>query len=200
DLISALGTLAEDAACQARARNLYAQYEKDGGAVDRNLVPALVAICAHTGGENDYERFFARFKSAQTPQEEMRYLFALAGFRQKPLIARTLELTINGEVRTQNAPYLMRSLLLNKDAREEAWKFMKSHWQQMTGLYPDNSIPRMCEGIVGLVSRELEADARRFFEQHPVRQGAKQIEQHLERLAIAVACRERWNHLLRGSP
>ena len=197
ELINALGTVAEDKACQQRARELYAQYEKDPTSVERNLTPALVSIVAHTGTSADYEKFYSRFKNAQTPQEETRYLFALGGFRQPDLIDRTLQMTINGEVRTQNAPYLMRGILLNKDAREKAWSFMKAHWEEMLRRYPDNSIPRMCEGIVGLATPELEADVRDFFARHPVKQGAKQMEQHLERLRIAVSCKERWKDLLR---
>ena len=198
DLINALGTVAEDRACQQRARELYGQYEKDPVSVERNLVPALVSIVAHTGTDADYDKFYSRFKNAQTPQEETRYLFALGAFRQPDLIDRTLQMTISGEVRTQNAPYLMRGILLNKDARAKAWSFMKEHWNEMLNKYPDNSIPRMCEGIIGLVTPELEADVREFFSRHPVKQGAKQIEQHLERLRIAFACRERWKDLLRA--
>jgi puromycin-sensitive aminopeptidase len=123
-------------------------------------------------------------------------LFALAAFRPMELIERTLKMTLSGEVRTQNSPYLMRSILLNKDAREKAWVFLKTHWEEMTRQYPDNAIPRMCEGIIGLVSPELEKDVKRFFSDHPVKQGAKQMEQHLERLHIAVRCQERWKDLL----
>ncbi|HXV80697.1 MAG TPA: M1 family metallopeptidase [Candidatus Binatia bacterium] len=198
ELINALGTVGADQACQQRARQLYGQYENDPTSVERNLVPALVSIVAHTGTTADYEKFYSRFKNAQTPQEETRYLFALGAFRHPDLIDRTLQMTLNGEVRTQNAPYLLRGILLNKDAREKAWSFMEEHWDEMLAKYPDNSIPRLCEGIVGLVTHELEAAVRRFFTQHPVKQGAKQIEQHLERLRIAVACKERWKDLLRG--
>jgi puromycin-sensitive aminopeptidase len=197
ELINALGTVAEDKTCQQRARELFAQYEKEPESVERNLVPALVSIVAHTGGADDYEQFHAKFKNASTPQEETRYLFALASFRQNDLIDHTLQMTINGEVRTQNAPYLMRGLLLNKDGRERAWSFMKAHWEEMLRQYPDNSIPRMCDGIIGLVTADLERDVRDFFARHPVKQGAKQMEQHLERLRIAVACKERWKDLLR---
>ena len=37
-----------------------------------------------------------------------------------------------------------------------------------------------------------------FSRSHPVKQGAKQMEQHLERLRIAVACKKRWRDLLRS--
>jgi puromycin-sensitive aminopeptidase len=198
DLIGALGTVAEDKACQERAKELYAQYEKDPDTVDRNLIPALIAIVAHTGGSTEYEKFYGKFKTAQTPQEETRYLFALANFRVPKLIDRTLDLTINGGVRTQNSPYLMRGILLNKHARDRAWSFMKAHWDEMLRQYPDNSIPRMCEGIIGLVTAELEKDVRGFFAEHPVKQGTKQMEQHLERLRVAVICKDRWKGVLRS--
>ncbi len=198
DLIGALGTVADDKATQERARELFTAHEKDADGVDRNLIPALVAIVAHTGREADYEKFFTKFKNAQTPQEETRYLFALANFRNAQLIDRTLELTLNGEVRTQNAPYLMRGILLNRHARDKAWPFLKARWDDMVRQYPDNSIPRMCEGIIGLVTSELEADVKDFFSKHSVKQGTKQMEQHLERLRVAVACKERWRDLLRS--
>jgi puromycin-sensitive aminopeptidase len=198
ELIAVLGTVAEDKACQERAREFYTQYEKAPDSVDRNLVPALISIVAHTGGSTEYEKFYGKFKTAQTPQEETRYLFALANFRMPELIDRTLDLTINGEVRTQNSPYLMRGILLNKRARERAWSFMKAHWDEMLRQYPDNSIPRMCEGIIGLVTAKLEKDVREFLAKHPVKQGAKQMEQHLERLGVAVICKDRWQSLLRS--
>ncbi len=61
----------------------------------------------------------------------------------------------------------------------------------MLRQYPDNSIVRMCEGITALVTPQLEADVRAFFATHPVKQGAKTLEQHLEKLHIAVICQQR---------
>ena len=112
-------------------------------------------------------------------------------FRQPELLQQTIMMTVNGEVRTQNAPYLMRSLLLNTDEREHSWAFLKQNWDEMLKQYPDNSIVRMCEGITTLVTVELEADVQQFFAEHPVKQGTKTMEQHLEKLRIAVACKQR---------
>lgn len=192
DLIGALGTVAQDADCQRRARELFAEHESAPEKINRNLVPALIAIVAHTGSATDYEKFYNRFKTAATPQDETRYLFALANFPVPELIDRTLQLTLSGEVRTQNAPYLMRGVLLNRRARRRAWEFLKAHWDAMVRHYPDNAIPRMCEGIIGLAEPDLQADASAFFSDHRVKHGLKQMEQHLERLRVAVLCGERW--------
>jgi puromycin-sensitive aminopeptidase len=191
ELIGALGTLGDDKTIQAEARTRFAQYKQNPASVDRNVVPALVSILAASGGAAEYEEFTANFKAAKTPQEETRYLFALAAFRPADLFERTLQLTLNGEVRTQNAPYLMRSILLNTEQRERAWAFLKANWDEMGRQYPDNSIVRMCEGIASLVSAELEAEVNEFFASHPVKQGEKTMQQHLERLRVAVAAKQR---------
>ena len=191
ELLSALGTLGADTATQAQARALYTQYQADRNAVDRNLVPALVSILAHTGDAAVYDEFRQISHNAATPQEEQRYQFALAGFRQPDLLARTLDMTLNGEVRTQNAPYLMRSLLMNTEGRERAWHFLQDRWDEMLEKFPEVSIVRMCEGITALATPALEAQVKAFFADHPVPHAGKMMEQHLEKLHVAVACQQR---------
>jgi len=100
-----------------------------------------------------------------------------------------MEMTLDGEVRTQNAPYRMDSLRLNTSSGYEAWYYVRSHGDEMTREYPDNALPRMCEGVVSLLDREEEV--KQFFQEHRVRLGGKIIDQHLERLAIAVNFRRR---------
>ncbi|MBI5627882.1 MAG: ERAP1-like C-terminal domain-containing protein, partial [Candidatus Rokubacteria bacterium] len=162
------------------------------GAVDPNVLPALVAILAHAGGEVEYAEFVEKFKSARTPQEEQRYLYSLAGFRGATELSRTLEKTINGEVRAQDAPFLVRTLLTSVYAREPAWEFVKANWATMERHFPAKSgLRRMCEGITALATPELEADVKEFFASRKIDLGGKALEQYLEQLRVAVAFRAR---------
>jgi len=188
-ILGTLGTLGADTACRDRARELYANYRQDASSVDRNLVPALISIIAYSGNAAEYREFKDNFKAARTPQEEQRYLFSLASFRHPELLRATMDMTLGDEVRTQNAPYLMHSLLYNTVCREEAWRFLKRNWDKMIERYPENSIPRMCEGVITLAT--LEDDVREFFATHKVKQAGKTIDQHLERLRVAVDLRKR---------
>ncbi|HJU11966.1 MAG TPA: M1 family metallopeptidase [Candidatus Binataceae bacterium] len=188
-LLGTLGTLGEDQEVQTRARNVYAEWSSDLAHADRDLMPHLINILAYTGDRARYQEFKQNFKNARTPQEEQRYLFSLANFRNPELLRATMEMTLNGEVRTQNAPFLMHSLLANPVSRYEAWDFVCKNWEAMIQKYPDSALPRMCEGVSGLLDRQQEVNA--FFEQHKPRLGQKIIEQHLERLAVAVAFRNR---------
>src|SRR4030095_4985176 len=128
---------------------------------------------------------------ATTPQEEQRYLYALTAFPQPELITQTLERTVNGEIRTQDAPFVVRSLLMTVPAREPAWEFVKKQWDTMDRLYPKHGLRRMAEGVTGLITPELEADVHRFFQERRIDLGATGREQSREQLRLAVAMRER---------
>ena len=198
DLLRTLGTLGNDTAVQERARALYARYREDETAVDPDVLPALIAIVAAAGGESEYDEFLQRFKVARTPQEEQRYLYALAGFRQPDLLRRTLEKTTNGEVRSQDAPFLMRALLVGVYSRALAWEYLKTHWETMARQYPGSAYRRMYEGVTALVSAQWELDVRDFFSTRKIVLGGKTLEQYLEQLRIAVRFQERESAALAG--
>jgi puromycin-sensitive aminopeptidase len=191
DAIRALGILGNDAAIQARAAERYAAHQGGGTPVDQNVLPALIAVLAHVGDAARYEEFHQAFRAATTPQEEQRYLYALAGFRPRPLVEQTLARTISGEIRTQDAPFVVRSMLMMVHSREIAWDFLRANWDAMDRLYPKHGLRRLAEGVIGLATPELEQSVHAFFAERKVDFGGKTLEQYLEQLRIAVTLRAR---------
>ena len=186
EILRTMGTLGNDPEVQQEARRWYAA-DRGMSGLDPSMLTAVISIVAHTGGHAEYDEFLSRFKAADTPQEEQRYLRALAGFRLPDLIRRTLDLSIDGQVRTQDAPFLVRDLLMGVHSRELAWAFVKEHWEGMGRLYPSQTgLRRLCEGIPGLATPALELDVRAFFASRRVSLGGKALEQCLEQLRIAV--------------
>jgi puromycin-sensitive aminopeptidase len=198
ELLGALGKLGNDPAVQQEAPVRYQRYRTDPTAEDPNVVPALVTILAHTGNQARYEEFSERYRTAATPQEERRYLFSLAAFQSPSLLARTLARTINGEIRTQDAPFIVSSVLTSVYGRELAWNFVKANWDEMDRRFPKQGLRRMCGGIVGLATPDLERDVRHFFASRKIDLGGKTLEQYLEQLRIAVVFREREGEKLKG--
>jgi puromycin-sensitive aminopeptidase len=196
ELIGAFGRLGNDQATQAHAAELYAASRKEPAAVDPNLFPALVSILAFTGDAARYDEFAARFQSAATPQEERRYLFSLAMFRQPSLLERTLAKTLNGEIRTQDAPFMVSAVMSNVYGREQGWRFMKSNWDVLDRRFPKQGLRRMCGGITALAKPDLERDVRQFFEARKIDLGGKTLEQYLEQLRIGVSFGERFGRSL----
>ena len=115
----------------------------------------------------------------------------LASFPGEGEFQNTLGMCLNGEVRSQDAPYLAGGAMFNRHHGFTAWKFIKSHWDEMLEMYPDNSIVRMVSGVQALSKPEQAGDVKEFFATHSVPTGQLTLEQHLERLDVNVASRER---------
>lgn len=197
ELIGALGRLGNDSATQTRAAELYQSSRQHPKSVDPNLLPAIVSILAFTGDAKRYQEFTDRFKTATTPQEERRYLFSLASFRQPALLERTLAKTLNGEIRVQDAPFIISAVMSSVYGREQGWEFVKTNWEQLDQRFPKQGIRRMCGGITGLCEPELERDVREFFSTRTIDLGGKTLDQYLEQLRITVSFQERAGKELR---
>ena len=152
-IIGALGTLGEDAEVQTKASEMFDRFMNDRASVSTDIAPALVSILAHNGGDDRYSSFVHEFKSAATPQEEDRFMYALAVFRHEKLLKQTLEKTLNGEVRTQNAPYLVRNVMLNPFGRKVSWDFLTENSPKIKETFPEVSLTRMFEGVTGFVEK-----------------------------------------------
>jgi puromycin-sensitive aminopeptidase len=153
-----------------------------------------VTVLAESASAEDatarFDLFWDRHLKAATPQEEIRYLFALARFHDDESFERLLDSSL-GAVRTQNAPLLLRIALQNRTHGARAWDFMAEHWSTINEKYPSNGIPRMLEGIVALSQPDVANRVQAFFREHEVPQGTQTIAQHLERQRVHVALRER---------
>ena len=156
---------------------------------DPAVAAAALSVAARHGDSGDFRRIRGRYETAPDPQSEQRHLAALADFRDPDLVASILAGTLDGAVRTQDGPYLVRRALLNPDAR--AWAFVTGRWEDLVLAFPSNSVAPMLEGVVALDGPGQAEDVRRFLASHPVPQGAKQIAQHLERLDVNAAFRRR---------
>ncbi|MBA3994376.1 MAG: peptidase [Cyanobacteria bacterium DS2.3.42] len=198
-LFTCAGTMGENEEVIAQAEILYGKYKKSRTSVSPALAAAAVSVLAYNGDEAQYKDFAQQFKKATTPQEEERFMYALAGFREKEILAKTLEKTLNGEIRTQNAPYVVRAVMLNPWGRELGWNFMKENWDKMIKVFPEVMITRMCEGVTGLISEDLLLEVQGHFEQNEVKQGHRTISQHLEKLAVSVYFKARERQTLERS-
>lgn len=190
-LIRSLAVTGNDQSARDQARSLHARYLEDPGSIDANVAAAVTGVVANAGSDLDYDTFLQRFKSPLDPQEEQRYLRTLVGFPNAEQMSRTLTMTLNGEIRTQDAPYLLAGCMVNRENGPQAWKFIKENWDTINETFPSNSIVRMLSGVRSLSKSELAEDILAFFEEHEVPQGALTLSQHLERLRINVNLRER---------
>ncbi len=185
-LVATLGTIGHDEAVRSAAASRFDAAQGGGAPLDPNLESAVLAVVADQRRAGDYEAFYARYQSATTPQEEQRYLSALASFPDVALGTRTFELALR-EVRTQDAPYLTVGLLTNRVAGPAVFEQLAEHWDEALERFPFNSHSRMLQGIRTMCTDA--AFARRiteFLGAHPLASGQRSVDQAIERLWINV--------------
>ncbi len=185
------GGLGANEVLRQQAVAVHDRYLADASSVEPDVAAAAVQLIAAAGTDGGYEVVLERYRAATSPTEEQRYLAALAGFPTTGQAQRTLELALSDGVRTQDAPFLLASLLLNRSVGPQAWDFVKEHWDTISARFPSNITPRILGGITVLSTPELAADVRAFVAAHPLPQARKQIDQHLERLEVNLAFRRR---------
>ncbi|MGH9074429.1 MAG: ERAP1-like C-terminal domain-containing protein, partial [Acidimicrobiales bacterium] len=139
-----------------------------------------------------------RYRKPSNPQEENRYLYALAAFEQPELARRTYDLATS-EVRTQNAPFVLQLLVANRLNGPTTWERITADWDELVERFPANILPRMLDGVRTLCrTPEQAAAVAAFVNHHPLPAGGRTVEQILERLEVNVAFGQRVGPALAG--
>ncbi len=136
-LIGTLGTTGQDADVIAKSRAALDRALSGGAALDSTVAGAVVTTAAIHGDVKLFDALATASDRAESPEEQYRYLFALAAFRDPALVDRGLERSLTSQIRTQDTVLYLSRFLFNPTARPRAWAFIKEHW---TALEPKVTI------------------------------------------------------------
>jgi puromycin-sensitive aminopeptidase len=187
-VIAALGGVARVEAIRTAARQRLERYLIDRASLDPNLASVVVGLAARDGDAALYERYLERKRSAATdPEEEQRFLLALAAFEVPALIQRTLEFALGTEVRSQDRTFLLAGLLGRRAARRAAWDFVRAHWEQLMKLMDPMLLQSLIRGLGQLTFEPVATQVREFLAPRATEETRETIAQVTEHLAIDAA-------------
>jgi len=191
DLIRAMGTLANDLEIQHEAQRTVAEGRRDPQLVEASIMAAALDVVASIGDEADFNDYLMSFREVTNPQEQLRYLYAMADFPDDALLSRVRQMILDGEVRSQNAPFWLRRSLLQRANGRSSWEFIQQNWDQLTELLASSAVVRMIEGIAVLTDPGEPEAAAAFFAANPLPQSAQTLAQILERQRVNAALHQR---------
>jgi len=198
-MISALGTIGEDVEVRQRADALFAMARAGTSSLPPDSASAVLGVVASSGGAAQFDAFVDAYRHPETPQEEIRYLMALTGFRDDELAGRAFDMAMT-EVRTQNAPFFISALLANRFTGAGTWARVVDHWDEILARLPAANLSSMLSGVRSLCREARIAESvAEFLHGHPVAVGQRSVAQTLERLSINVAFAERMRVEARGA-
>ncbi|MCB0970880.1 MAG: M1 family metallopeptidase, partial [Acidimicrobiales bacterium] len=190
-LFEARARTGADEACQAQAEAHFVALGEDPGAISADLADAVVRVVAATADQARWDELRERAARARTAQDRLRHQGALADSDQPELVLAFCRLCLTDEVRTQDAPFLLRRALTNRHAAADVWAFVAERWGEITERFPSSTIPRLLDGIRSMADRELATEIAAFLDAEPPAQGATVVRQHRERMWVTVALADR---------
>lgn len=182
-VIDVLGTTAEDPDVIAQARSALDRSLAGGPGLDPTLAGAVVRTAASHGDAKLFDALTAAADRATSPEDQYRYLNALADFRDPALIDRGLQRALSPAMRSQDAAVYLAAFLRNPAARDRAWAFVKQHWP---ALEPKVTIVGGDTRIVAALGSFCDARSRdditSFFAVHTLPGAVRTLEQTIERV------------------
>ena len=190
-LISALGTYGQDPDVVEQARTALDRSLAGGAPLEPTVAGAIVRAAATHGDAKLFDALAAAADGATAPEDQYRYLFALADFPDPALIRRGLERSISPQLRTQDTAIYLGRFFGNAHAINLAWAFVKEHW---TVLEPKVTIAGSDVNLTHALGAFCDARSRdevaAFFAAHPLPGAARTLTQTLEQITNCIALRE----------
>jgi puromycin-sensitive aminopeptidase len=186
-----LGLVGRDEAVTTEATERFRRFPYDPDALAPDLVAVAARIAVGTGDEDMWTTVLGRYRETDVPQDKIRYLFALAETPEVDLLRRTLDLCLTADVRSQDAPFLIASVLQNRHGATMGWSWVEEHWPVLKERFPSGLLARVLEGVTTIVDADPAARVRAFCAANEMPLTGLRMDQVLERLDLNVALARR---------
>jgi len=190
-LVSLLGLFGRDPEVTEPAAARFGRYLADGSGLAPDLVTPVTNVVVAAGDEQAWTTVLTQYRERRTPQDKVRYLLALPCSGHAALLARTLDLALGEEVRSQDAPFLIAGVLSNHVGGRLAWEWLEAHWDELQTRLPPGLLARVFDAITSLVDPAVAAAVHEFASHHDLPLVGPRVDQLLERMDINVALARR---------
>lgn len=188
EVLFTLGTAGGDAATLREARRLVDLHLSGAARLHPSIVDTALRLAAIEGDAALYDEYLARMRSSPTPGEQAQYLAALAFFEAPELRKRSLAYATSTDIRTQDAPSLIRHLMRRPSAADETWEHVKNNWDTIVrrlGIF--QGIPDVVGSLQHFCDVEARNDVDNFFKLNPVAGTERTLRQSIETIDRCAA-------------
>jgi aminopeptidase N len=178
-LLPVLGE-AGDPDAVAAAQKIVQQYLGRPGSTDAAITRPAFELAGSNGNAELYDTISAALNKAKSTDEYYYCLSALTAFRRPELTRRTLELVDQGRIREQDYPSLFAALLENPTAHDQAWQYLKSHWDALANKVTSFGGRGAVSALGSSCSERDREDVKQFFTTHRAPGAERAVQQSLD--------------------
>ncbi len=167
-LFAVLGFYGKDPAVLAQARDIAEKYLADPASVEPTLRQTALAVAARSGDAALFDRFLKIYETSTNPEFQIGALQRLAQFEDPSLVERALDFAVSGKVRNQDAAFQLAIALGIDKNRDQAWRFIQSHWDKVQAQFTTDMGARLVSSTGSFCSATSRDSVEQFFTSHKV--------------------------------
>ena len=167
-LFSILASAGRDANLRAQARQIADQYLADPSSVSPTLGQTALSIAAENGDAALFDKLQKIYETSSNPELQNTALRELVMFTNPDLLERAMQYSVSPKVRNQDSAMQFNIALRIPANRDAAWKFIKTHWNQVQAEFTTEMGSYLVDGTGSFCSAEARDDVKNFFAAHPV--------------------------------
>ena len=190
-LIRARGNLANDQPTQEAARLMLNEVRENPAGVDSEIADAALFVTAANGDIDDFDRFIDISNTSQNPQEIVKNLRAAATVPGSDAAKRLFDLVLDGDVRSQDAFWVLAVMLGDRENGPYVWELMKERWDEMMEALPPTTGRRILDRIPFRSEPDVAADIEAWLTDHQIQGGDMYGPQQIELMKVRVGLRQR---------
>ena len=185
-LFSIVGHLAQGQTVQQDCVARCAQHLSTGEALPAELGGEITRIAASVGNASLHTLLCDATRSARTPQDRRRTLFALAEFDERNLIRASLAASLDvGLAPIPDRAMLITALLARPTTAPATWKHLQKFWPRLEKEMPPILLARLAAATADALPHSVTSEVRTFFKRHPLAAGSRVLRQIAEQMSIA---------------
>jgi len=154
------------------------------------MVSAVLGLAARDGDAALYDRYAEAARTAKSPEEFLKFLYALVSFSDPELVRHTLETAVSSEVRSQDSPYILVALLSDAETRKQSWAWIKEHWTDVQARFTISSGARVVAATGAFCSAADRQDVESFFANHQVEASERSLGKALHAIDACIELRD----------
>jgi aminopeptidase N len=188
-LFNILAGYGKDANLRVQAREIANQYLADPSSVNPSLGQTALSIAAEDGDAALFDNLQKIYETSSDPVLQNTALRELVMFTNPELLERGFEYSVSPKVRNQDSLYQFNIAMRVPENRGAAWKFIKTHWNQVQAEFTTEMGSYLVDGAGNFCSTEARGDVKSFFATHSVPAADSALRHALEHIDGCIELR-----------
>ncbi|MGB7264692.1 MAG: ERAP1-like C-terminal domain-containing protein, partial [Terracidiphilus sp.] len=174
----------------SQAREIADRYIADPASVDPTLGRAALSAAAENGDAALFDKLQNVYETSSDPTRQEGALYLLPQFKNPELLSRALNYAVSSKVRNQDAAIVLSIALQIPENRNQAWQFIKSHWDQVHAQLTTDMGSYLVSYTGSFCTAEAHDDVENFFASHEVDSADMALKHSLEHIDECVEFRK----------